>query len=146
MADAVDERFLEEGDPYYCHCRKTTRLLQEQLGLDDDAIVTTFQSKFGPEEWVGPATVEHVAELARRYLEGDGPALRVADGVDLGRAPAPRAADGLVVLPPFPPEAQRCAFTAEESIRTWEGGPPARARVSNRSLQTPLAAQRAKRL
>ncbi len=62
----VPKRFLDEGDPYYCHCRKTTRLLQEQLGLDDDAIVTTFQSKFGPEQWVGPATVEHVAELARQ--------------------------------------------------------------------------------
>ncbi|XKE46323.1 ferrochelatase [Halomonas organivorans] len=62
----VPKRYLEEGDPYYCHCRETTRLLQERLGLDDEAIETTFQSKFGPEEWVGPATVERVAELARQ--------------------------------------------------------------------------------
>ncbi|MDN3524266.1 ferrochelatase [Halomonas sabkhae] len=70
----VPKRFLDEGDPYYCHCRKTTRLLKEQLGrdglpLDDEAIITTFQSKFGPEEWVGPATVEHVAELARQGIK-----------------------------------------------------------------------------
>ncbi|MDR5866607.1 ferrochelatase [Halomonas koreensis] len=61
----VPRRYLDEGDPYYCHCRKTTRLLQERLGWEDAAIETTFQSKFGPEEWVGPATVERVAELAR---------------------------------------------------------------------------------
>ncbi|MFG6176599.1 ferrochelatase [Halomonas sp. THAF12] len=61
----VPKRFLDEGDPYYCHCRQTTRLLQEALGLSDTAIETTFQSKFGPEEWVGPATVERVAALAR---------------------------------------------------------------------------------
>ncbi|RDB43523.1 ferrochelatase [Halomonas sp. DQ26W] len=62
----VPKRYLLEGDPYHCQCQKTTRLLKERLGWDDEAIVTAFQSKFGPEEWVGPATVEHVAELARR--------------------------------------------------------------------------------
>ncbi len=62
----VPTRFLMEGDPYHCQCQKTTRLLKERLGWGDDAIVTAFQSKFGPEEWVGPATVEHVAELARQ--------------------------------------------------------------------------------
>ncbi|RCV87648.1 ferrochelatase [Billgrantia montanilacus] len=62
----VPKRYLMEGDPYHCQCQKTTRLLKERLGWRDEAIVTAFQSKFGPEEWVGPATVEHVAELARR--------------------------------------------------------------------------------
>ncbi|MCK2184812.1 ferrochelatase [Halomonas getboli] len=61
----VPKRYLDQGDPYYCHCRQTTRLLQERLEMPDEAIETTFQSKFGPEEWVGPATVERVAELAR---------------------------------------------------------------------------------
>ncbi|WP_016853676.1 ferrochelatase [Halomonas smyrnensis] len=61
----VPKRYLDDGDPYYCHCRQTTRLLQERLAMPDEAIETTFQSKFGPEEWVGPATVERVAELAR---------------------------------------------------------------------------------
>ncbi|MDR9438658.1 MAG: ferrochelatase [Halomonas sp.] len=61
----VPKRYLLEGDPYHCQCQKTTRLLRERLGWEEDAIQTAFQSKFGPEEWVGPATVEHVAELAR---------------------------------------------------------------------------------
>ena len=60
----VPTRYLMEGDPYHCQCQKTTRLLKEHLGWSDTDIVTTFQSKFGPEEWVGPATVDYVAELA----------------------------------------------------------------------------------
>ncbi|MBT0957667.1 ferrochelatase [Alphaproteobacteria bacterium KMM 3653] len=60
----VPERYLTEGDPYHCHCQKTTRLLKERLGLPDTEIVTTFQSKFGPEEWLKPYTVEEVARLA----------------------------------------------------------------------------------
>ncbi|WP_104202697.1 ferrochelatase [Billgrantia saliphila] len=62
----VPKRFLLEGDPYHCQCQKTTRLLRERLGWPEDAIQTAFQSQFGPEEWVGPQTVDHVAELARR--------------------------------------------------------------------------------
>ncbi|WP_341367720.1 ferrochelatase [Yoonia sp. BS5-3] len=60
----VPERYLREGDPYHCQCQKTTRLLKERLGWDDTQIVTTFQSKFGPEEWLKPYTVEEVARLA----------------------------------------------------------------------------------
>ncbi|WP_194097680.1 ferrochelatase [Marivivens aquimaris] len=61
----LPKRYLtEEGDPYHCHCHKTTRLLQEALGWADDKIITTFQSKFGPEEWLQPYTVEEVARLA----------------------------------------------------------------------------------
>ncbi|MBE0488429.1 MAG: ferrochelatase [Halomonas sp.] len=62
----VPKRYLMEGDPYHCQCQKTTRLLREALGWGKADIQTAFQSKFGPEEWVGPATVEHVAELARQ--------------------------------------------------------------------------------
>lgn len=60
----VPERYLMEGDPYHCQCQKTTRLLKERLGWSDTEIKTTFQSKFGPEEWLKPYTVEEVARLA----------------------------------------------------------------------------------
>ncbi|MEO1239944.1 MAG: ferrochelatase [Pseudomonadota bacterium] len=60
----VPKRYLMEGDPYHCQCQKTTRLLKERLGWDDSDIVTTFQSRFGPEEWLKPYTVEEVARLA----------------------------------------------------------------------------------
>ena len=62
----MPKRYLMQGDPYHCQCQKTTRLLKERLGWADDQIVTTFQSVFGPEEWLRPYTVEHVAELAKQ--------------------------------------------------------------------------------
>lgn len=62
----LPERYLtENGDPYHCHCQKTTRLLRERIGWDKDRVVTAFQSRFGPEEWLKPYTVEEVARLAR---------------------------------------------------------------------------------
>ena len=62
----MPKRYLMQGDPYHCHCAKTSRLLREKLGWDNGAIDTTFQSVFGPEEWLKPYTVKHVAELARQ--------------------------------------------------------------------------------
>ena len=59
-------RYLTEGDPYHCQCQKTSRLLRERLGWGPEAINTTFQSVFGPEEWLKPYTVKHVAELAKQ--------------------------------------------------------------------------------
>ena len=62
----MPKRYLMQGDPYHCQCQKTTRLLRERLGWGEDRITTTFQSVFGPEEWLKPYTVEHVAELAKQ--------------------------------------------------------------------------------
>ncbi len=61
----MPERYLKQGDPYHCQCVKTTRLLKERLGWGDDQITSTFQSRFGPEEWLKPYTVDHVADLAK---------------------------------------------------------------------------------
>jgi ferrochelatase len=49
-------RYLKNGDPYHCECHKTSRLLAERLGLTKDAYMTTFQSRFGREEWLKPYT------------------------------------------------------------------------------------------
>jgi ferrochelatase len=62
----MPQRYLMEGDPYHCQCAKTSRLLRERLGWEKGSIDTTFQSVFGPEEWLKPYTVEHVAELAKQ--------------------------------------------------------------------------------
>ncbi|MCA0940302.1 ferrochelatase [Salipiger pacificus] len=61
----MPKRYLMQGDPYHCQCQKSTRLLRERLGWDKTQICTTFQSVFGPEEWLKPYTVEEVARLAR---------------------------------------------------------------------------------
>jgi ferrochelatase len=62
----MPKRYLMSGDPYHCQCQKTSRLLRERLGWETGSIDTTFQSVFGPEEWLKPYTVKHVAELARQ--------------------------------------------------------------------------------
>lgn len=49
----MPERTLRKGDPYHCHCRKTSRLLAERLSIDVD---TSFQSRFGRDKWLEPAT------------------------------------------------------------------------------------------
>lgn len=62
----LPKSYFLKGDPYHCHCQKTSRLLRERLGWEAGEIHTTFQSRFGPEEWLQPYTVEHVAALARQ--------------------------------------------------------------------------------
>ncbi len=61
----LPKRYLEAGDPYHCHCMKTSRLVGERLQDRAPRIETTFQSRFGREEWLQPYTVERIAGLAR---------------------------------------------------------------------------------
>ncbi len=70
-----------------------------------------------------------ISDLAAGQQESQWSAVAIGERVDLGRPPTARAPDGLVQLPPFPPAAQRCALTAEESIKTCAGGPSAEARA-----------------
>lgn len=58
----MPERTLHLGDPYHCHCQKTSRLLQERLKTRDIRIRTTFQSRFGPAKWLEPATDSVIGE------------------------------------------------------------------------------------
>lgn len=60
----IPQDYFLKGDPYYCHCAKTTRLLRERLGLDDSKLMMTFQSRFGRAEWLKPYTIETVQQLA----------------------------------------------------------------------------------
>jgi len=61
----IPQSYFKKGDPYHCHCMKTTRLLCDRLGMDKDKLLTCFQSRFGPEEWLQPYTDETVKQLAR---------------------------------------------------------------------------------
>lgn len=54
----IPKRYFLNGDPYHCHCHKTTRLLRDKLGVAEDKILVTFQSLFGREEWLKPYTEE----------------------------------------------------------------------------------------
>lgn len=59
----VPKRYLLQGDPYFCECHKTSRLLAERLGLQEGEWLTTFQSRFGREEWLRPYTDETLQAL-----------------------------------------------------------------------------------
>lgn len=60
----IPKPYFERGDPYHCHCLKTTRLLREATGLDERKLITTFQSRFGAQEWLQPYTDKTVEKLA----------------------------------------------------------------------------------
>jgi len=50
----IPKKYFDKGDPYHCYCQKTTRLMKEKFNEID--IRTTFQSRFGPQEWLTPYT------------------------------------------------------------------------------------------
>ncbi|MBN8920031.1 MAG: ferrochelatase, partial [Rhizobiales bacterium] len=61
----VPKDYVLKGDPYQRHCVETTQLLRERLGWDETRLRLTFQSRFGPAEWLQPYTDETVKALAR---------------------------------------------------------------------------------
>jgi ferrochelatase len=60
---------LEAGDPYHCECQKTGRLLAEKLGLGEQEWKLTFQSRFGPAEWLQPYTDETLKTWAQAGID-----------------------------------------------------------------------------
>ena len=62
-------RYFKAGDPYFCHCQKTTRLVVEQLALKDDQWQLCFQSRFGREPWLQPYTDKTLASWAEQGIK-----------------------------------------------------------------------------
>lgn len=52
----IPERFVRLGDPYERHCRETAANLAADLGLTDDQVLVSFQSRVGKEKWLQPYT------------------------------------------------------------------------------------------
>lgn len=65
----IPKAYFERGDPYHCHCVKTTRLLRERLGMSDKKLMSTFQSRFGAQEWLQPYTDKTVERLAKEGVK-----------------------------------------------------------------------------
>ena len=65
----VPKRYLISGDPYYCHCQKTGRLIQEKVKWPEEKFFITFQSRFGPEEWLQPYTDKTIIELGKKGIK-----------------------------------------------------------------------------
>ena len=60
----IPKKYFDKGDPYHCYCQKTTRLLTESFNNDIE-IQTTFQSRFGPQEWLQPYTDKTLEKLPK---------------------------------------------------------------------------------
>ncbi len=60
----IPQSYAQAGDPYDRQCIETTGLLREALGWSETQLHTTFQSRFGPSEWLQPYTNETVKRLA----------------------------------------------------------------------------------
>ena len=65
----MPKRLLLSGDPYHCHCQKTTRLVREQLGWPQDRMMVCFQSRFGSEEWLQPYLDKTMEALPGRGIK-----------------------------------------------------------------------------
>lgn len=60
----MPQHYIDAGDPYFCECQKTARLVAEKLQLNKDEYLVTFQSRFGPRQWLQPYTDITLKELA----------------------------------------------------------------------------------
>ncbi|MCD1634124.1 ferrochelatase [Martelella mediterranea] len=65
----IPQSYFKKGDPYHCQCQKTARLLRERLGLSKERLMITFQSRFGPEEWLQPYTDKTVEALPKKGIK-----------------------------------------------------------------------------
>ena len=63
----IPKKYFDKGDPYHCYCQKTTRLMKEKYNLVD--IQTTFQSRFGPKEWLTPYTDKTLENLPNKGIK-----------------------------------------------------------------------------
>ena len=65
----IPKRYLLNGDPYHCECYKTSRLLAENLGLNEKEYLVSFQSRFGREEWLQPYTDKTLISLPEQGVK-----------------------------------------------------------------------------
>ena len=63
----IPKSYFDKGDPYQCYCQKTTRLIKEKF--DKVEIKTTFQSRFGPQEWLTPYTDKTIEDLPKNGIK-----------------------------------------------------------------------------
>lgn len=64
----IPQSYFFKGDPYHCHCFKTSRLLSRELDYDEDYLRVTFQSRFGPTKWLTPYTDKVIEELPNQGI------------------------------------------------------------------------------
>ena len=63
----IPKKYFDKGDPYHCYCHKTTRLIKEKYSSIN--IEITFQSRFGPQEWLTPYTDKTLESLPSKGVK-----------------------------------------------------------------------------
>ena len=63
----IPKSYFDKGDPYQCYCQKTSRLIREKYS--DIKMLTTFQSRFGPREWLKPYTDKTLEKLPKEGVK-----------------------------------------------------------------------------
>jgi ferrochelatase len=63
----IPKKYFDKGDPYHCYCHKTTRLIVEKF--NSIKVKTTFQSRFGPQEWLQPYTDKTLENLPKEGIK-----------------------------------------------------------------------------
>ena len=63
----IPKKYFDKGDPYHCYCHKTTRLISEKF--NSIKMKTTFQSRFGPQEWLQPYTDKTLENLPKEGIK-----------------------------------------------------------------------------
>ena len=61
----LPQRLVDAGDPYAAQCEAGVEAIAHALALQPGDYRLTYQSRFGRERWLEPATVDVLGELAR---------------------------------------------------------------------------------
>ena len=126
----LPQRLVDAGDPYAAQCEASTAAIAGALGLPRDAVCLTYQSRFGRERWLQPATLETVQRLARegvKTLDVACPGfavdcLETLEEIAIVNAQAFRAAGGeaLRYIPCLNADAAHAEALAAIAARAWE--------------------------
>jgi len=66
---SIPKAYCDKGDPYFAQCMKTSDLLRSALGAEENYLQTSFQSRVGAAEWLGPYTDKTVQALAAKGVK-----------------------------------------------------------------------------
>ncbi len=149
----VPERSLHAGDPYYCECHVTARLLGERLGLAKGELMVTFQSRFGKAKWLTPYTEPTLVDLAAKGIKRvdvmcpgfTSDCLETLEEIDQEARAAYLAAGGesFHYIPCLNDQHEWIAALSAIALRHLQGWPTAADATPNQSVDLPAQRQRA---
>ena len=131
----LPQRLVDGGDPYDAQCRASVAAIARALSLSPSDYVLSYQSRFGRERWLGPATDETVRAQAKagvRELDVVCPGfaadcLETLEEIAMENALVFREAGGdslryVPCLNDSPAHAEVLAALARRELAAWEGG------------------------